>query len=151
MGQYHFPVNLTKKQYLHPHRLGKLMEFISAQDGIPQAMILLLACSNGRGGGDFRGEDPEGLIGSWAGDQIAIVGDSSNRKTCPTTTYRRTGERLSRTSHRRFDNSWWGAGHFMWNGIGVQGEDSQPHWSSTNPHPYKRCDHGWPWNPNPSR
>jgi len=83
MGQYHFPVNLTKKQYLHPHRLGKLMEFISAQDGIPQAMILLLACSNGRGGGDFRGEDPEGLIGSWAGDQIAIVGDYFEQEDMP--------------------------------------------------------------------
>lgn len=86
MGQYHFPVNLTKKQYLHPHRLGnglKLMEFISASDGIPQAMILLLACSNGRGGGDFRGEDPEGLIGSWAGDQIAIVGDYFEQEDMP--------------------------------------------------------------------
>ena len=86
MGQYHFVANLTKKQFLHAHKLGnglKLMEFISAQDGVPQALILLLACSNGRGGGDFRGEDPECLVGSWAGDAIAIVGDYYEEEDIP--------------------------------------------------------------------
>jgi len=78
MGQYHYVINRTKKQFLHPHRLGdglKLMEFVGSRDGTISALALLLACSNGRGGGDFRGEDPDGLVGSWAGDSIAIVGD----------------------------------------------------------------------------
>jgi hypothetical protein len=40
-------------------------------------LIVLLAASNGRGGGDFD-DEPAGakeIIGRWAGDRIAIVGD----------------------------------------------------------------------------
>lgn len=75
MGQYHIIVNLDKKQYLHPHRFGdglKLLEFGCSKVTMA-ALAMLLANSNGRGGGDFNSDDP--LIGSWAGDRIAIVGD----------------------------------------------------------------------------
>ena len=93
MGQYHKVVNLDKKEYLHPHELGdglKLMEFGASAMGTMTALALLLACSNGRGGGDFHNTqsktkegypvndvDPSAmeLIGSWAGCRIAIVGD----------------------------------------------------------------------------
>lgn len=40
------------------------------------ALMALLACSNGRGGGDLA-EHP--LIGRWAGDRIAVVGDYAER------------------------------------------------------------------------
>lgn len=77
MGQYHKVVNLDKKQYLHPHRLGdglKLGEF--SRSWTAQALVMLLAVSNGRGGGDFHiNNDPDNLIGSWGGDRIAVVGD----------------------------------------------------------------------------
>lgn len=80
MGQYHYVVNLDKKQYLHPHRFGdglKLLEFGYNAGGTMTALALLLgeqAADAGRGGGDpYR--DSEALVGSWAGDRIAIVGD----------------------------------------------------------------------------
>lgn len=75
MGQYHYTVNLDKKEFLHPHKLGsglKLWEFAGDDHGIGCALSLLLACSNGRGGGDVVETD---LVGRWAGDRIAIVGD----------------------------------------------------------------------------
>lgn len=77
MGQYHYTVNLTKKEFLDPHKLGdglKLLEQCGwCPGGTNDALHMLLACSSGRGGGDFRsGSD---WIGHWAGDQIAVVGD----------------------------------------------------------------------------
>jgi hypothetical protein len=78
MGQYHYVCNLDKKHYLNPDALGdglKLMEFGSSAEGTLLALALLLATANGRGGGDFRGEDPVDVIGTWGGDRIAIIGD----------------------------------------------------------------------------
>lgn len=76
MGQYHYVVNIDKKQYVHPHRFDdglKLLEFGSSGGGTMQAVAMLLAADSGRGGGDFGSEDP--LVGSWAGDRIVIAGD----------------------------------------------------------------------------
>lgn len=75
MGQYHVIVNLDKKEVVYPHALGcglKLWEQIANHPSTGEALIILLACSNGRGGGDFA-DDP--MIGRWAGDRIAVVGD----------------------------------------------------------------------------
>lgn len=81
MGQYHLVVNLDKRQFIHPHQLGdglKLLEFgCSGEGGVMTALAVLLACSSrqgGRGGGDFT-TDREQIVGSWAGDRIAIIGD----------------------------------------------------------------------------
>lgn len=80
MGQYHKTVNLTKREYIDPHKLGmglKLRE--QTWSRFAQAMVPLLAVSNGRGGGDFNDVSPSGaaakIIGRWGGDRIAIVGD----------------------------------------------------------------------------
>lgn len=54
------------------------MEFSGQGDSIAQALCILLAHSNGRGGGDLGtdGDDAKNpLIGSWAGDQIVVAGD----------------------------------------------------------------------------
>ena len=79
MGQYHKVVNLDKRQYLNPHTLGdglKLMEQVGSSYGTGSALLLLLAASNGRGGGDYNVESEHlGLIGSWAGDRIVVVGN----------------------------------------------------------------------------
>jgi len=100
MGQYHKIVNLDRKEYLNPHRLGdglKLTEQVCTYGGTPAALFLLLACSaKGRGGGDvddghdmvlrdgkYEWEivDPEWhkrvheWVGRWAGQRIAVVGD----------------------------------------------------------------------------
>ena len=78
MGQYFKVLNLDKKEYLHPHCCGdglKLMEFGASPDGTMLGLALLLRQSTGSGGGDFHGTDGEGLLGRWAGDRVAIVGD----------------------------------------------------------------------------
>ena len=101
MGQYHQIINYDKKQFLDPHKFGegvKLMEFSSGQHGTMQALAVLLAASNtpeARGGGDLhpwlggpgygsriRDTKPQrgewlmkNVVGSWAGDRIAIIGD----------------------------------------------------------------------------
>jgi len=82
MGQYHKPFNLDKKQKLHPHKFGcglKLAEQMGG--GVTDALLILLAASNGRGGGDFQDESP--LIGSWAGDRIAWIGDYAEADDIP--------------------------------------------------------------------
>lgn len=72
MGQYRLVVNLDKKQYIHPHRLGdgaKLMELSTTAT----ALCVLLADANGQGGGDCRSNHK--VIGSWAGDRVVVTGD----------------------------------------------------------------------------
>lgn len=75
MGQYHRPYNLDKKQTIDPHKLGcglKLLEQ-HGEGGVCSALHVLLAACSGRGGGDYQSEDE--IVGSWAGDRIAIIGD----------------------------------------------------------------------------
>jgi len=75
MGQYHKLYNLDKKEYVHAHRIGnglKLMEQCGHEKSTATALWLLLANSNGRGGGDAR---PHNLIGRWAGDRVLVQGD----------------------------------------------------------------------------
>ena len=79
MGQCHYLANLTKKQVIHPHQIGngvKLREQIGRPYATATALVMLLAASSkegGRGGGDFRTRHP--LVGSWAGDRVAFIGD----------------------------------------------------------------------------
>lgn len=76
MGQYHLTCNFTKREFLHPHDLGlglKQLEQVGFDGSTGDILVMLLSCSNERGGGDFT--DVNGLLGRWAGDQIAVVGD----------------------------------------------------------------------------
>ena len=69
-------INLDKKEYLYSPTFGdglKLKEFGSDELGINTALLVLLAESNGRGGGDFLVESP--LVGRWVRDRITIAGD----------------------------------------------------------------------------
>ena len=81
MGQYHLIVNLDRREFLDPHALGvglKAWEQIANHPSTPQALFVLLTCSSGRGGGDFAPDqsvDHERIIGRWAGDRIAVIGD----------------------------------------------------------------------------
>ena len=77
MGQYHKVYNTTKKEMIHPHEIGgflKLMEQCGPTNRITtsDALFLLLANSNGRGGGD---SPPHSMIWRWAGDNIVVQGD----------------------------------------------------------------------------
>ena len=76
-------MNLTKKEYIHPHQFGdglKMLEFGCGGDTMT-GLTILLACSHNRGGGDLHVESETPLtkhiLGRWAGDRIAIVGDYS--------------------------------------------------------------------------
>ena len=89
MGQYHLTCNLSKKEWLDPHRLGdglKLWEQGASQGGILNALHALLAVSNGRGGGDYITSYPE-FVGRWGGDRIAIVGDYAKANDLSATDY----------------------------------------------------------------
>jgi len=113
MGQYWKPVNLDKREYVNPHRLGsglKLWEQLASHPGTGAALIILTAAMpEQRGGGDLDLEEnwhgPEGkcprhnvspgptpedypeiarrTIGRWAGDRNAIVGDYAERGDLP--------------------------------------------------------------------
>ena len=77
MGQYHLTVNLDRKEFLMPHKLGvglKLREQTGFGNSIPDALFMLLAASNGYGGGDFQ-DNQNKIIGRWAGDRVAVIGD----------------------------------------------------------------------------
>lgn len=106
MGQYWIPVNLDKKEYIDPHKLGsglKLWEQTVNFPGTPCALLILTAAYyEKRGGGDLdldenwhgrertfpkynvsaapfdKKDYPKvaaAVLGRWAGDRIAIVGD----------------------------------------------------------------------------
>jgi len=78
MGQYRKVVNLTKKEWLNPHRFGdgmKLLEFGASDYGTMLALAVLLSDSpNAGGSGDLRSDDRE-WYGRWAGDNIIVTGD----------------------------------------------------------------------------
>lgn len=104
MGQYWIPVNLDKREFVQPHKLGdglKLWELL-ANGWCGKALVILTAAMpEPRGGGDFDltenwhgpertfpehnmspGPMPDSYaevakrtIGRWAGDRIAFVGD----------------------------------------------------------------------------
>lgn len=73
MGQAFVLVNFDKKQYIHPHKMDdgyKLGEIGFSSGGTASALCLLIATNSDR----FE-YDPHGVIGSWAGDRIALVGE----------------------------------------------------------------------------
>ncbi len=75
MGQYHKLYNIDKKEYVNGHNINnglKLMEQCGWDKSTSTGLWLLLANSNGRGGGDAL-KHP--LVGSWAGDKIVVQGD----------------------------------------------------------------------------
>ena len=78
MGQYHKVYNLDKCESLHAHKIGnglKLLEQCGPDFPCPttsDAVWLLLANSNGRGGGDAPHHS---FIGRWAGDRLLVQGD----------------------------------------------------------------------------
>lgn len=80
MGQYHIVYNTDKKELVHGHHINnglKLLEQVGFAKSTSSALWLLLANSNGRGGGDATSDSP--LIGSWAGNRIVIQGDYAEK------------------------------------------------------------------------
>jgi len=70
--------NIDKKEYLRPDAFGEgdtLLDVVDSYQGVMLGLVVLLADSNGRGGGDLRSN--HAVIGTWAGDRIAIIDDAA--------------------------------------------------------------------------
>lgn len=102
MGQYFMIANLDRKEYVSSHKIGdglKLLEQANSEGGVMNALHLLLACGNGKGGGDLysmtekhevdMGPDRPPLVvqdgwgdpvGRWAFDRIVVIGDYAERE-----------------------------------------------------------------------
>ena len=59
-------VNHDKKQFINKSKVP------SNGGWVIHPLPLMVCEGNGRGGGDFYGQDPKGLVGSWARDLISI-------------------------------------------------------------------------------
>jgi len=84
MGQYWYTVNLDKEEFINPYNIGcglKLLEQIGVDHGTGSALVILLASSPGRGLGDIRGHND--VVGRWAGDRIALIGDYAEDEDLP--------------------------------------------------------------------
>jgi hypothetical protein len=65
--RFKYLVNYDKKEFVYKSKL-------LSNDGWQIHPLPLLTCnSNGRGGGDFHGEDKNKLIGRWVKDTIGVV------------------------------------------------------------------------------
>lgn len=65
---YPYIVNHTKKQFVDKNKVPEIVDW----EGTKIHPLPLLTCEgNGRGGGDFRG-DEKGIVGSWARDVISV-------------------------------------------------------------------------------
>jgi hypothetical protein len=72
MGQYYLAANFSKREYIHPHRLGapaKLCE-IAFDRRVAGVLLAALAVK------DRTLDHP--FVGRWAGDQVIVVGDEMN-------------------------------------------------------------------------
>lgn len=89
MGQYYVIANKTKREFIDPHFFGngvKLMEFGVDGRSTMTGLAVLLASSNGLGGGDLHlsaGTKFDHIPGRWAGDSIVIAGDYDDVPTSP--------------------------------------------------------------------
>lgn len=73
-----YVVNHTKKEYVDKTKVPEA----KGNGFIYHPLPLLCAEGNGRGGGDYYGPDPNGLVGRWARDLISMEG------MCPNSEYR---------------------------------------------------------------
>lgn len=67
-------INLDKRQFLSPEAFGHdatLEAIADTSQGVMQALVVLCADGNGRGGGDLH--TPDDIIGTWAGDRVVIA------------------------------------------------------------------------------
>lgn len=79
MSEYFRIVNLDKKEWLDPLKLGdslKVTDLIYTQYGAMSALGILLVKSTWA----YSGEWPSKIFGAWAGDRIVIIGDYDESK-----------------------------------------------------------------------
>lgn len=83
MSQWYKVVNLSKRQYINPKRMGcehgAMYEF-AMDRGLPLMQALALLLKDGAPGCDsssniYNGNPYKAMVGSWAGDHIVFAGD----------------------------------------------------------------------------
>lgn len=72
MGQYYLAANFSKREYIHPHRLGAPAKLCEIAFDRRVAGVLLAALAIGDRTLDYP------FVGRWAGDQVIVVGDEMN-------------------------------------------------------------------------
>ena len=93
MGQYHYVANIDMREYLHPHVMGdglKLMEFGPSGGGTMLGLALLLACSNGRGGGDFGCGSVSGKVWRPGRARVVVADELATSAPCEHTAHARS-------------------------------------------------------------
>jgi hypothetical protein len=74
VGQYHYLVNCSKREYLNPHKLGEGFKLGQIANGWLSSLLVCLL-SDG-----YQGPDCEhNLMGRWAASQIVIASDDPAR------------------------------------------------------------------------
>jgi hypothetical protein len=72
MGQYYLLANISKREYIHPHRLGAPAKLVEIAFDRRVAGVLLAATAIADRTLDYP------FVGRWAGDQVIVVGDEMN-------------------------------------------------------------------------
>lgn len=68
-----YVINHTKKVFVDKNKVPNISaRWVGDSDFRIHPLPLLTAEGNGNGGGDFFGNDPENLVGSWARDTISV-------------------------------------------------------------------------------
>ena len=71
--QTRFYISYDKKEFIDLSKLPKFTPYWDSKDWIFNPLSLMIACGNGRGGGDFD-EENQGFefVGRWAGNRVGI-------------------------------------------------------------------------------
>jgi hypothetical protein len=68
-----FVINHSKKLFVDTTKVPKITaKWADGEDYRIHPLPLLTSNGNGQGGGDFRGEDPNKLVGSWARHLVSV-------------------------------------------------------------------------------
>lgn len=80
-SQYFLICNLTKREFLHPHKLGMGLTLLDICTNKRIGVIpYLLRKSDGLGSGDIKDLIHSPNAGRWAGDRIVVIGDYDSSK-----------------------------------------------------------------------
>jgi hypothetical protein len=83
---FRFLINETKKSFVDLDKVPITDTWVNPDDATDtydyriHPLPLLTCNSNGRGGGDFHGDDANDLIGSWAGEVITVSDDQPSNE-----------------------------------------------------------------------
>jgi hypothetical protein len=69
--KFRYLVNMDTNEFVDMRKIP-VSDVYDGYDYVIHPLPLLTCSGNGRGGGDFRGQDPDNLIGKWARNRVTI-------------------------------------------------------------------------------